>query len=138
MQNTPENIDKAIAILQAMKRGETIQCHIRGVWKDEPTDYIPDLGWLYDYRIKPAPVKRLIKVEELPEVIWLKNKAGSVFQVVAICDGMLATSDSVAMNRGSCIQFLKDKGVLWSPSRRGPWYSFEMTDEELQKIKEGK
>lgn len=115
-------IDEAIAILQAMKEGKKIQVKANnGEWRD--FNYDDNFPYFRNgtFRIKPAA--RLLTVDELPDVIWLKNKAGSVFLVTGICDGLLVTEPS--LGRGCCIQFLKDEGALWSDSRKGPWKSFE-------------
>lgn len=114
-------IEEAREILQAIEEGKRIQIKDwYGSWIDFGITTLPNFG-NDEYRITPST--SLLTVDELPEVVWLKNKAGSVFLVTGICDGLLLTEPS--LGRGCCIQFLKDEGALWSASRKGPWQSFE-------------
>ena len=131
-----DNIELAISILMAMREGKTVQRrgHDR-VWRDCP-EFIPNMDTLnQEFRIKPAPVKRLIRVEELPDECWVTYNGGLNTSRV-LCFSTQSESIRLVEDWHELNSF--PKSAKWSPSRRGPWHSFEMTEEEIQKIKDGK
>ena len=122
-------IKEAITILRAMEDGIKIQAKCcNGSWIDFGNIMLPNFG-SYSYRIKPAPVKRLIRVEELPDECWVTYNGGLNADCVI---GFSVQSESIRLIADWHELNSFPANAKWSPSRRGPWYSFEMTEEEIQ------
>lgn len=121
------NLDEMIAVMQGAKEGKRIE------YKENNYDewilaMTPSWDWSKStYRVAPEPKKRLIRVEELPNVFWVKKT-----QWVS-CNLCTKFQKDIGFGCGSgddfeFIFFGEDKNWAWSASPSGPWKSFEVEE----------
>lgn len=112
---TPEYAKEILPVIQAFAEGKKVQIHFNGVWKDTEN---PEWTYGFHYRIKPEPKQVLMTAEDLPPVVWLKNRDGVQQMVTCIREGRLETS-------WWCGPFeeLQQNGFTWSADRK-TWNSF--------------
>lgn len=135
--------DEILEVVQAHKDGKTIQertplteivdCKLNktgempaGEWfdsKEMPRDF-----YRFEYRIKPEPKKRLIRVDELPDVIWLNSDCGRITIVSEIEGSRIYPSKNEEPLEIWEIKTLQKEGWFWSSSHKGPWKTFEVSE----------
>lgn len=117
--------DEMIAVIQAHKEGKEIQ------FKGESDSWldvtVATPNWnFYDrvYRVKPTPTKRLMRMDDLPAVFWVRCKGVSTwFLATEVCGNTLCTVQGPDLD-------LKDHEIAnfeWSPDRKTV-HSFEVEE----------
>jgi hypothetical protein len=112
--------------MTAFAEGKTIE------WKDGNGAWFPgdgNISFLHEpgrYRIKPEPKKRLIRVEELPPVCWVKVDGPFACLVI----GRDFNDQRLKIETGGfSIRQIHDDGGKWSSDLK-TWDSFEVEDSE--------
>jgi hypothetical protein len=94
---TPEETIKAAEVMTAWAKGGDIQACYRQDderWTDANSPLgSPAWNWYgYRYRLKPEPIKRLIRPDEMPLVFWCRRVGDSTWLLVTEISEMILKS----------------------------------------------